>query len=119
MNSPKPFRVSICDDERARVIAPHGELDMHTVPDVQEAFNTTEGVESVILDLRGLTFMDSQGLRAILWAVREYEARGISLKLVPGGRNVQRVFDITGTTNRLTWVDDQASDEDSGNPLSA
>jgi anti-anti-sigma factor len=104
MTSP-PFRISIHDEGRTRVIAPHGELDMYTAPQLLETFDNVDGMSKLILDLRGLSFMDSEGLRAVLRAAWGFQANGVPLGLIPGDPNVQRVFDITGTTDQLSWVD--------------
>jgi anti-anti-sigma factor len=61
----------------------HGELDCSTVPRLQEAFQEISlDAHAVILDVAGLTFIDSSGVSAILscWgsarAMRVVEPRG-------------------------------------------
>ena len=58
-----------------------------------------------MLDLSALEFMDSTGLRCILEHDSEGRQDGFSVVLVRGPTAVQRVFDITGTTERLTFID--------------
>ena len=59
-----------------------------------------------MLDLRGLEFMDSSGLRAIAVTRRCARAtRGRRFALVPGREQVMRVFDITRMRERLDFVD--------------
>ena len=84
-----------------------GALDLATVPilEAELAALRRAGFRRLVLDLSELGFMDSTGLRCIL--VRDAEARqdGFSFALVAGPRAVQRVFDLTGTAARLTFVD--------------
>jgi len=64
------------------------------------------GQPDVTLDLRGLTFMDSSGIRAILRAVGRAEAsKNGRLRVIPGPPNVQRVFEISGVEDRLEFVE--------------
>ncbi len=86
------------------VVALTGELDLAGVAALeQELAGTPEG--AVVLDLRGVEFMDSTGLRAIVVAALEAERAGGSLALVAGPEPVMRVFDMTRMRERLTFVD--------------
>jgi anti-anti-sigma factor len=59
----------------------------------------------MLLDLRGVEFLDSTGLR-ILLSVRNTALReGYTLTVVPGPARVQRVFDLTGTRGLFAWRD--------------
>jgi anti-anti-sigma factor len=55
---------------RTALVALRGELDLVTVSKVAEVLDGLEpqadGVRHVVLDLRGLTFMDVSGLRELL-----------------------------------------------------
>jgi anti-sigma B factor antagonist len=82
----------------------NGELDLATVAQLDEALSERARGVTVILDLSGLTFMDSSGLRAIPGAHgRLVEANG-RLVLIPGCRQVQRIFEITGVDNHLEFA---------------
>jgi anti-anti-sigma factor len=87
-----------------RVIHLTGELDIASVPALEEALEAAD-VPKVVVDLHELAFMDSTGLRAILLAARAAEERGASFALVQGPPSVHRVFEITQTAERLTWVE--------------
>jgi len=62
-------------------------------------------VDVVTVDLRGLEFLDSHGLRALLIARDRLEEFDRQLVLVRGSIEVQRVFEITRMTDRLEFVD--------------
>jgi anti-anti-sigma factor len=63
----------------------------------------SEGVSGVALDLSKLTFMDSTGLRAVLCAKQVAESHGYEFLVVPGPRNIQRLFELTGLLEVLPF----------------
>lgn len=81
-----------------------GELDIHGAPEVAEHLSQVAAqiVESVVIDVGALTFMDSSGLRALLTARKELDAVGATLKLEGVGGTVERVLDATGLRELLT-----------------
>ena len=58
------------------------------------------------LDLQGVGFMDSSGLRVIAVTLQDSQDRGRRFALVPGAAQVMRVFDITRMRERLEFVQD-------------
>jgi anti-sigma B factor antagonist len=89
------------------VLAARGELDMAgamTLDAAVERLAGEPGVEGIVLDLSGVSFMDSSGLRAVMVADRRASGEGLRFALVRGGEPVHRVFDITRMTERLKWV---------------
>ena len=75
------------------VMALTGELDMATTPQVEREL-ARHAPGSVVLDLRGLTFLDSSGVRVVIAAHLDAEGAGERLLVVRGPRQVQRVFAI-------------------------
>jgi len=91
------------------LIALSGELDLSGAPALDqeiEELAVRPDVQRVFLDLRGLEFLDSSGLRVVALAERRLSAGGRSLVLVRGKESVQRVFEITRLVERLHFVDD-------------
>jgi anti-anti-sigma factor len=84
-----------------------GELDLATVPRLDDELKAVEdaGPEVVLVDLQGLSFMDSSGLRALLAADARAREAGRRLVLVRGDERVQRVLSITRLDERLEIVD--------------
>lgn len=84
-----------------------GELDMLTATEFAEALSTAiHDSVLVIVDLSGLTFIDSSGLHAILTAHAHVRGSDCRLVLIPGPRQVQRTFEITGIEERFEFVAD-------------
>ena len=72
------------------VVKLHGELDMATEPvltDMVQEVLSREGVGKLEVDLSGLQFLDSTGVRALLQIRRATEDRGVTLEVTrPGTR---------------------------------
>jgi anti-anti-sigma factor len=98
------FRVDVEDDGTLLVLRLHGELDLMSVPTVEETVARHGARQAVVVDLRELEFMDSSGLRMII----ELRNRGggTPVAFVAPGERVGRVLDMTGVRSKLTWVDD-------------
>jgi anti-sigma B factor antagonist len=100
------FSVEVNLDERATVVTVTGELDLATSPELEaELERTTTGPDLVILDLRGVSFMDSTGLSLLVKAQRRAQDAQQQLAVVKGGAQVQRLLKLTGVADRLTLVD--------------
>jgi anti-sigma B factor antagonist len=52
--------------------------------------------EVVVLDLRGVTFLDTSGIRLVVSEQRRAEEAGHRFAVVRGPRPVQRIFSISG-----------------------
>jgi anti-sigma B factor antagonist len=97
-----------CDviPERDRVrVAPVGELDLLTAPQLERTVREllASGFDHVVLDLAELRFLDSTGLHLILSLRASADAAGHRLELRPGPPPVQRVFELTGTLDRARF----------------
>ena len=92
---------------RAHVVAPRGELDLYSVADVRAALaERPAGCEVVVLDLRGLTFFDTSGIRLALETLQQLTAAGLRFALIRGEPEVQRLFVLAGLQDRLPFYDD-------------
>ena len=85
-----------------------GELDLSTVDKVEGELRRVEPQTDklLVLDLSGLTFLDSTGLRLMVTADQRARKAGRRLALVKGPDTVHRVFTITKLDERLQMVDD-------------
>jgi anti-anti-sigma factor len=91
------------------VIAATGELDLSGAQLLEaELDRLAEDHElgTVVLDLRGLEFMDSSGLRLVVLADMQAREAGRRFVLVRGAETVHRVFEITRMSERLDFVAD-------------
>ena len=111
VHAPEPeteqLRCEVAHEDGTATVRAVGALDMATVPvlDGQLAELRDAGFRRLILDLRGLYFMDSSGLRCILKYDSLARNDGFSIGLIRGPSAVQRVFQITGTSTHLPFID--------------
>ena len=101
-----PFDVAVRSTADATVLAFHGDLDLVSADEANQAIigAQSEGA-TVVLDLRGLRFLDSSGLRIVLEAKRRADTAGGRLIIAPGEGGVRRVFDISGVGALIEVVD--------------
>lgn len=93
------------------VVSPAGELDLSNGDAFSEAIAgaRAKGAPALVLDLTGLTFMDSSGLRILLDAWNESQLADRRLTLVvPKDGLVRRVLEISGCDGVLPIVDQLA-----------
>jgi len=85
-----------------------GEFDLAATEAVENALLSVEnGANSeIVLDLRGVTFLDSTGLRTITSADHRARESGRVLKIVRGPEQVQKLLYVTGMDKILPLVDD-------------
>jgi anti-sigma B factor antagonist len=89
-----------------RRLALHGELDMIGAPEVEARLGELAGKGvDVRLDLTGLTFMDSTGVRVLFGAAKALGGDGPSLEIVRPHGEVWRVIELTGLQRILPFVD--------------
>jgi len=85
-----------------------GELDLSTLPDAERQVAAAERAEPsvLIIDLSGLTFVDSSGVRPVLMAQDRARSAGRRLAVKLGEGPAVRVFQTLGLTAKLDLVPD-------------
>ena len=99
------FELTVSSDAGVRVVTVSGELDLDTMGELNAALAVDDGLATTVVDLRGLTFIDSSGVSGVLAAARRARDAGSRLVCVPGSAQIQRVFALTGVDTALEWVD--------------
>ena len=84
-----------------------GELDLASTAELETKLARAEakGPEEIILDLSGLTFIDSTGIALVLAAESRSSADSHRLTLRRGPAAVQRVFEICAIEDLLPFAD--------------
>ena len=101
------FRVEVRNADATTVISVSGELDLASSPALEDELERVaqSDAQLVVVDLRGLEFMDSTGLSVLVRAHQRAEENGRRLGLVNGSQQVQRLLTLTGVADRLTLTD--------------
>ena len=103
---PSAFGVVVRTEHDVVRVCPFGAVDIDTAGQVREQIEhvTASGARRVVLDLYGVTFLDSSGLHLVLDADAASRAQGWEFGLIGGPAHVQRVFDLTGARARLPFL---------------
>jgi anti-sigma B factor antagonist len=82
-----------------------GELDTSSAQVLEQNFAEacSAGAKELVVDLSGVEFMDSTGLRALLRGKDLCEARECRYSLTPARRHVEEVIEVAGLRGRLPF----------------
>jgi anti-sigma B factor antagonist len=85
-------------DESIEVLTVSGELDMSNSTELRRRVDRAirDGRNRVVVDLAGLTHMDSSGMAALIDSHQLTEARGGKLALVITSESVRRTVEVRG-----------------------
>jgi anti-anti-sigma factor len=108
-NSPVPGSLTISSGVENGTASIHleGELDLASARRMEESLTTLEDGRParLVVDLSGLAFIDSTGLRLLIQADARARERGGELVLRPGDASIQKVFEMTGALDVLHFED--------------
>jgi anti-sigma B factor antagonist len=87
----------IGDDRRAVVVEAVGDIDLHRSAEFQEELLALpeQRPEQIIVDLSGVTYMDSSGVASLVKLLARVRRTNMALKLVGLTPRVRSVFEIT------------------------
>lgn len=92
------FTVEAGDQGGRSVVSASGELDAHTAPMLEAEIAPLSSVEggALIVDLSGVTFVDSTGLGVLVTALKHTREAGGTLDVVVATPRVLKVLALTG-----------------------
>jgi anti-anti-sigma factor len=106
--------VDVTMDEGRATAVLVGDFDMKATFNVEPRLeNVLEepALEALQIDLSGLKFIDSTGLGVLMRVADETRRREVDLEIVPGPREVHRVFEVAGLADALPFAErDQPPD---------
>lgn len=101
---PPSFEITVSPAPNGVLVAVSGEADIVTAPDLEAALREQLVAGAVRLDLGGLSFMDSSGIRVLDAIVRDLAPNGWALVIDPALQPpVRRVITLTGLTDVLPF----------------
>ena len=85
-------------DGQTHLVEVEGQVDLYSAPEFKERTGRVidGGADGVIVDLSGVTFMDSTGLGVLVGALKRMRAAQASLLLVVTDYDIERLFELTG-----------------------
>jgi anti-anti-sigma factor len=100
--SATPNRLVITDHGSCSV-GVSGEIDAHSAPMLAERLSGCSGAETdIVIDLSGVTFMDSSGLRVLIDIRQRLEATPHRLVLASPSDSVIRLLEVAGLDGHFT-----------------
>ena len=76
-----------------------GELDHRRAGEIRAELDgliADPSVKRLVFDLNGLEFMDSSGIGMMIGRYKLMKNRGGSVAVMPGGRRVERIMELSG-----------------------
>ncbi len=101
---PQPFAVEVQRRTDIVIVRPHGELDLATVEALRAALDGIEDAGRLVLDLRGLSFIDSTGLRLLVALHGRSQRDGFQLTLVAPAAPADKAIRLSGLDHALPFV---------------
>jgi len=116
-----PLTIQLAATSQRHTIILEGEIDLAGAPELEAVIAGVCAGEprTIVLDLRKVTFLDSAGVHCLIAANQACCQRGHELQIIPGPANVQRLFELTGTTDFLPFTDGATASADGHSPAAA
>lgn len=79
-----------------------GRLDTNTAPELEAAIKgSIDGVEELTIDMQGLDYLSSAGLRVLLGAQKTMNKQG-NMRVTHVNDTIMEIFEVTGFADILT-----------------
>lgn len=101
MHATSTFQAKVVGDREMSI---SGVLDLHTADDFSAQIREMGCYRDLTLDLSGIVFIDSSGLRRLIGRHKEFEAAGSQLKIKASSESLDRLVEITGLRAYLHFV---------------
>jgi anti-sigma B factor antagonist len=107
------MKITATEQGEVMIVALDGSLDATTADQASEhilqwlgqASEQGQPTVNLVLDLSGVEFMSSAGLRAILASTQEARNAGGDVRLASGSKNIKRVLDFSGFTKIMKYFE--------------
>jgi anti-sigma B factor antagonist len=103
-----PFSVEVQRHGDIAIVEPRGELDVATVQKLGAILEEIKSAGRLVLDLRGLSFIDSSGLHLLVALNQRAQRHGFQLALVAPAPPVDRAIQVSGLGETLPFVSPSA-----------
>lgn len=92
------MKTEVTQDNNSTIVTVTGTVDALTAPELAKVLvnEIAEGHVNLIVDLIGVEFMSSAGLRTLLGAVKESRSNGGDLRIASTNPGIDRVLKMSG-----------------------
>jgi anti-sigma B factor antagonist len=100
-----PLTIRAYEESDRHVLVVEGELDLSGVSAFQSAASQLRdlGARHILIDITGVEFIDSSGLRAILAVKATCDEHGCGFSMTHGSGQAERLFELTRLVERLPF----------------
>jgi anti-sigma B factor antagonist len=109
---PEEFAISTSEVDGRAHLTLRGELDLATAPELEQLLTQRiDANQDVVIDLRGLEFMDSSGIRVLVAGHARAGRTGTQLFIVRPQPDsaVAKIVEVAGLDGELNILDDPAA----------
>src|SRR5215207_10148133 len=111
----EPFAVDVQRRDDVAIVRPRGELDLATVETLRAALDDINGAGRLVLDLRGLSFLDCAGLHLLVALHQRAQREGFQLALLAPAAPADKPIKLLGLDRALPFAaPDDALDRQPG-----
>ena len=119
MTPPEPFAVEVQRRDDVAIVQPRGELDLATVETLRAALDDIKGPGRLVLDLRGLSFLDCTGLHLLVGLHQRAQRDEFQLALLAPVAPADKPIKLLGLDRALPFAaPDDALDRPPGDSAS-
>lgn len=95
------MKTNVTQESNSTVIEVSGSVDALTAPELTKVLlaRIAEGHVNLVVDLIGVEFMSSAGLRTLLGAVKEARSHGGDLRITSTNPGIDKVLKMSGFHN--------------------
>lgn len=103
-----PFNIEVDDLDGVTIVRVVGELDVATATVLDDTLKRAEASDTpvIAIDLNGVSFIDSTGLRALLEAHARDSRHATAgrLQITGGSQQAQKLFRLAGVLDKLPFA---------------
>lgn len=105
------FETGVSEAGGLKILNADGEIDVYTAPQFKEAVNSiiAAGQKHLIINMAGVSYMDSSGFATLLSATRRLRPQGGTVNLVKCAGAIDRILKIT-RLNTIFGIYDSVDD---------
>lgn len=102
------MNIDVVERDGSLILIVDGDIDLGTAPMLDQELAQAQAGDhaTIVVDLDQVSFIDSTGLHVLLKHAALSSQNGNRLRLTRGSAQVQRLFELTGTSDHLPFLTD-------------